>query len=351
MINIKNHLVSTGKIVDVLLKEKAELLWDHLNPHAKKSTIITDAGNFLAQVKSSDHEKKYTKAAALRHIGFMQHLTKKDKLKEIITAEPKDLEKLSKQLGALLTPVDYKSPFNNKKIVSFSELLLLKVFKYTKYRNSDFCSKLYVDLNFLQATCPYCNEYPVKIVQNLRKGSKKPILHFDLDHFYAKSQHPYFAISFYNHIPSCKYCNSLHKGTAPFDINTHIHPYIESFDNHYVFKYSHKAIIGEAVSDVAIKKTSNVNDELCSALGLEERYKTNLGYANINRLIEMLTDHSQILAEKSVNNEKELTLLKERLIDFGLQLDGNKILEKPWSKMQRDLVKFIDIHNQLKLEN
>lgn len=351
MINIKQHLLSTGKIVDDFLKEKAELLWDHLNSSTKNSTITEDAKNFLSQTGSSDHQKKYTKAAAARHNSFMNHLTQPGKLKEIIIAEPKDFERLHNQLSAILTSADYNPPLNKKVIVPFSELLLSKVFRYKKYRNSVFCSELYVDLNFLQATCSYCNEYPVKIVQNLRKGSKKPLLHFDLDHFYAKSSHPYFALSFYNHIPSCKYCNSLHKGTTPFSTNTHIHPYSQSFDHHYMFKYSHRTLIGDPINDVSINSISKFNDKLCIDLDIENRYKSNLSYANINRLIEMLTDYSHILGEKSVTDEKGLAFLKERLIDFGLQLDGNKILEKPWSKMQRDLVKFIDIYNHLKLEN
>ncbi|MCA1179507.1 MULTISPECIES: hypothetical protein [unclassified Pantoea] len=352
MISIKKHLISTGKMVDDLLKEKSESLWVYLSDSAKRTSIIKDAEKLLKKVNTKKHSKIYTLAASKRHVSLMEHITKQDKLKEIITAQPADFENLKLELRSFLACDDYQSPNKKKKIKPFSDILLSDVFKYKQYRDSVFCSKLYIDLNFLQVTCPYCNEYPVKILQRLDKTSKKPLLHFDLDHFYPKNLHPYFALSFYNHIPSCKYCNSLHKGVKDFSTNTHIHPFSHNFDEHYTFKFSHGIILDNPIRDVVLDKTSNFGDQLCTDLDLEERYKSNIGYANLNRLVELLTDNSHILGEKSYEkNKKDIDLLKERLTDFGLKFDGNKILERPWSKMQRDLVKFIDVHNHLSMEN
>lgn len=354
MINIKDHLRSTGEIVEDLLDKKAELLWVHLNDRKDKrqESITCNAQKFAAEVNSDGYVEKYKQPAATRHGQFMDHILKSGTLKKIITAKPADFESLKNELRSFLDDADFKSPDKEKTHRPFANLLLDKVFKYKNYRNSSFCTDLYLELNFLQATCPYCNEYPVKIVQRVGQKAKKSMLHFDLDHFYPQDLHPYFALSFYNHIPSCKYCNSLHKLDKSFSIDTHIHPFARSFDETYAFQFSHKAIIGKPVDDVSIaKKPQAQDDKLCEDLELEERYKNNLGYANINRLIEILSDYAHLLGEETGGNEREFLLLKQRLTDFGLQLDGHKILERPWSKMQRDLVKFIDVHNLLSMRN
>lgn len=81
-----------------------------------------------------------------------------------------------------------------------------------------------------------------------------------------------------------------------------------------------------------------------------ERYKSNLGYANINRLITILADYGYFLEDDDALLTDDLARLKMRIADFGLIADGNKILERPWSKMQRDLVKFFDVNNKLSLK-
>lgn len=71
--------------------------------------------------------------------------------------------------------------------------------------------------------CPYCNRGFVANVVT-KKGSVRG----QLDHFYPKEKYPYLAVSRYNLVPSCSYCNSsVGKGNkdpknvgivSPFDI-------------------------------------------------------------------------------------------------------------------------------------
>ncbi|MCR5293864.1 MAG: hypothetical protein K6E30_01655 [Lachnospiraceae bacterium] len=49
-------------------------------------------------------------------------------------------------------------------------------------------------------TCPYCNRVFIGSVKNKKLGVQ-------LDHFYSKSNYPFFAVSLYNLIPCCSSCN------------------------------------------------------------------------------------------------------------------------------------------------
>lgn len=49
-------------------------------------------------------------------------------------------------------------------------------------------------------TCPYCNRV---YTTHARSSGIRP----SLDHFFPKSKHPYFALSLFNLVPSCDYCN------------------------------------------------------------------------------------------------------------------------------------------------
>lgn len=62
------------------------------------------------------------------------------------------------------------------------------------------------------------------------KTNNKVVRHH-LDHFYPKSKYPFFAVSFYNLVPSCYECNSGLKGDDIITIN----PYIDDFDSLAIF--------------------------------------------------------------------------------------------------------------------
>ena len=60
------------------------------------------------------------------------------------------------------------------------------------------------------AVCPYCNK---NFVYNIKKSQAGEwISTCELDHFFPKNKYPLLAVSFYNLIPSCHFCNHI-KGT------------------------------------------------------------------------------------------------------------------------------------------
>ncbi|WP_255289085.1 HNH endonuclease [Bacillus cereus] len=78
-----------------------------------------------------------------------------------------------------------------------------------------------------QLVCPYCNASFILTIDSLNhlpNGGLKAKA--DLDHFIPKSKFPMFAISLYNLVPSCIYCNQRFKR----DHNTSFESYYSPFD-------------------------------------------------------------------------------------------------------------------------
>ncbi len=81
-------------------------------------------------------------------------------------------------------------------------------------------------------TCPYCNAQFTFTIKT-KRGKSRP----QFDHFLSKGEYPYLALSFYNLVPSCPTCNSTGiKGTKPFSIKTHLHPFIDNIEGLYQFR-------------------------------------------------------------------------------------------------------------------
>lgn len=90
-------------------------------------------------------------------------------------------------------------------------------------------------VNRLKAeTCPFCNRIYTK---TLMKGSDGGGIRPELDHFYPKSKYPYLAVSLFNLIPICSYCNRQKSNHAEMYTRSRryrhsiIYPYDEAFDD------------------------------------------------------------------------------------------------------------------------
>ncbi len=112
---------------------------------------------------------------------------------------------------------------NGNKSKSYCE----RLFDYSKFREQkgfDFINKAGLK------SCPYCNTAYIFSLNRSKKASA------DLDHFYPKSKRPYFALTLYNLIPVCTFCNQRLKrdSEAP-----HLYPYEEEFEDNASFEYTH----------------------------------------------------------------------------------------------------------------
>jgi hypothetical protein len=139
--------------------------------------------------------------------------TKKDKVKKIFEY--------------FINQYEQKLSSTNKKSKDYYE------YKSEKYNAYFLCKELNINV------CPYCNKnYMVTISDIINDIFTRPTL----DHFFAKADYPFLALSLYNLIPSCHICNSHIKKSKPFHIDTHIHPYFDDFNEIKKFSIDKKLL-------------------------------------------------------------------------------------------------------------
>jgi len=78
--------------------------------------------------------------------------------------------------------------------------------------------------------CPYCNRQYITPVY-----SDQGRLRADLDHFLPKSIYPYFSMSLYNLVPTCKTCNQALKKDIDFSFGS-INPYEDNYNDFFSFE-------------------------------------------------------------------------------------------------------------------
>lgn len=150
-------------------------------------------------------------------------------IEDVIKGEVSTLERIKQEIDQLQIN-NQLSQILNGGIITDPELkrTLEECFNYTSYSSSE---KPYKTLSIMGFdSCPYCNRQYV-LTYITPQGKTRATL----DHFFNKSSYPYLALSFFNLIPSCYTCNSSFKSDTEFSINTHINPYIKSFENHAKF--------------------------------------------------------------------------------------------------------------------
>lgn len=208
-------------------------------------------------------------------------------------------------------------------------------------------------------TCPYCNRNYINTVIDKRG---KQIIRPTFDHFFPQTHHPFLALSFYNLVPSCYFCNSSLKSAATIDISTHIHPYKEGFDKDVTFRI--------AITDIRPNKSDPENYMLSFADNMtpnspSDRFQKifggsravpNLDEGNINlfRLTDIYQSHLDIVGELRVKADKLNSWYGKSLVKMfpllGTNIDefyqfyfGNYLSEKhfnrrPLAKMTKDVV-------------
>ncbi|MBT1695920.1 hypothetical protein KK083_03465 [Fulvivirgaceae bacterium PWU4] len=160
---------------------------------------------------------------------------------------------------------------------------ITKIFNYDldddSFRDKDHGAVAYRHAKRLNTnTCPYCNGNFTFTIRNKRMKCRP-----QFDHFLNKDRYPYFALSFYNLIPSCALCNSgALKGRKLFSITTHLHPFIDDIEGLYEFRTSINAVdflVNNEDFTLQLKPCQNVSKKErkkamanIEVFGLQDRY-------------------------------------------------------------------------------
>ena len=208
-------------------------------------------------------------------------------------------------------------------------------------------------------TCPYCNRNYINTVIDKKGGQ---IIRPTFDHFFPQKLHPFLALSFYNLIPSCYFCNSSLKGDDPISIDTHIHPYKEGFDRDATFHI--------LITNLKPNKSDPENYTLFFAdnmtpLSPNDRYRKIFGgvrgvdtpgEGNINmfKLIDIYQSHLDIVGELRVKTDRLNSWYGKSIVKmfpflgtnleefyqyyFGNYFNENDFHRRPMAKLTKDVV-------------
>ncbi|MBJ8072721.1 hypothetical protein [Bacillus cereus] len=194
-----------------------------------------------------------------------------------------------------------------------------------------------------QLVCPYCNASFILTIDSLNhlpKGGLKAKA--DLDHFIPKSKYPMFAISLYNLVPSCIYCNQRFKR----DHNTSFESYYSPFDPDIEEQFKIR-INYEMYPKNAFKKLEELELRECNE---EVRHYNNLlvkidNYSDRNKYISEITQNNKDLDELSnelyyvINNSK---IKSGKIKELNIILEKVKRLTEIWSEEIKDYHKLME---------
>ena len=254
----------------------------------------------------------------------IKDFTCKYSLEEVITTKLKKLHEIA---------MTYKGDTTFNFMINLYDNFCDKKKEYNAY---DLAQSLQINV------CPYCNRNYTFTVRS-KNGSTRP----QFDHFYNKATYPILALSFYNLIPSCPTCNSSIKRCKQFLLTTHVHPYIEGFDDktHFSlhvknssFYYNEKGFDLNLCSHNT-KAQKNIDD-----FALQEIYKNHKDI--VLELIQKSVMYNESYIDELMKNY-EGTLFKNeedllRLI-FGGYIADEDLGKKPLSKLTKDILEQLEI--------
>lgn len=358
MIKIEEHLISSA--ASFTLPALSLRHWRYLNPKYKNKpgyqqrSLIEKCKHFSHQSTLAGYRQEYANDStveALRHRSFFRYLlrSRNQKLKLLITGVPSELSTIKIEIMTILQESDLYIIVNGKRCQTpFGKLLSKIIFNYAGFRGSESCKQLLINLKFNATTCPYCNDNKIRVIEVNKQTSaeQKKLALLDLDHFYPKAQNPFFAVSFYNLIPTCHDCNSGIKGDKSFSIETHVNPYHEAFDDLYTFRLSLMALLGDRQDHVEIIPSNNKPlDRTSEDMALNDRYSEPDKIQEAKDLVDFFVKHKH-----QIGTQSEEMFFDSLLKGHKVPIRKSDILGKNLGKLKRDILKQIDIHDVLGIQ-
>ena len=260
-------------------------------------------------------------------------LLEEDNIEKLLISEPKELYELNKDLMKEITgyypddPVEYKGNDKVKKLQEiFNYNTLISGNKDNSYKIAEIKGR---------NTCTYCNrQYTITL-----KEDGEFITRPQFDHWFPKSVFPLLALSFYNLIPSCSICNSSAKGDQIFSFKKLIHPYKRSSpETDFRFSYLPD---GKGGWKIDLYNLKGVEKDTFEVFKLRDIY--NYHYKlEAKDLLDLAIKNNGTYIEWLPNDIKEKKIAPSyeeayRLL-FGTEYDIKKGLDRPFSKLKRDLL-------------
>lgn len=306
---------------------------------------IEEMSSVKNQIKQKTDQLKLSITTPITTNDLKQYLTQCltiEKLREISRIHLINLHGASKK-NDLITIICSHTFNNPHDRISFQK-------EYFIYRTEQLCKDIFADFYlsdwdeiddydkyaFVQSldlkSCPYCNRNYIFTVEN---GKIRP----EIDHFYPKSTYPYFAMSYFNLIPSCPTCNHTKSNTfhenmvnpySNFVQDTKIDFSLDIQNNNFLNikkdKYDFCAF------DIVIKSTDNKNIEVFK---LQELYKEHKDVV-VDLLLKYKYYPSQYISYLRSYGFSEDEIYRYLFNNFVKNEDLHK---RPLSKLTKDIAK------------
>jgi hypothetical protein len=248
------------------------------------------------------------------YIALLTSLLNPAALRSLILAGVDDMQNQEVLYdSSWLTPEGHKLI---KEIICYDVFIKKETLPYNAYH---LASKLHVNV------CPYCN----RVYTNTIIGTgNNLIIRPTFDHYFHQAIHPFLALSFYNLVPSCNYCNSNLKGQKQFTLEHHIHPYKEGFVMDATFDYLQIAFHAQK-SDPRNYKI-RINENITSANTKHVRIFGDAaipdsGNVEVFKLREVYQGHSDVVGELVVKSDKLSPYYAGSVMKLLAQLGSSKM--------------------------
>lgn len=205
----------------------------------------------------------------------------------------------------------------------FQELIKYNLADKSTYNNQDKIG-VWLAKRLDVKTCPYCNR-----IYTFTVCSKDRSIRPEFDHFYPKSEYPYFALSFFNLVPSCPICNHV-KGITFIDY----HPYIEGFDDKFKFYIDEEELRKREIRE--IKFTNDTNRNIDCFL-LKDLYNEHLDY--INEIVYKQAAYTDDNIQNIMDSFQGMGI-KDDIYSYiwGCYQDTALHIKRPLSKLTKDIL-------------
>jgi len=300
--------------------------WFILNPKTKSGEFHRSQSLIGRIEKAID---KYKAEGHFRKLKFLYYLKNNSykNLIHLITLPASELNYVNKKTNRTLKK--YKL-LNH---TTFYKELLDTIFSYDSWRKGEKFKKLFELMDI--SVCPYCNLEEIYH----HNDNNRNIIVTSLDHYYDKAKYPYFCLSFSNLVPVCKNCNETFKGTRTFKPVSHLHPYIDDYNNYCKFKNS---IFLDIQSDIEIEylhfdnRSKKTNDDL----GLQARYNTINNKQEAFRIYSLHQEYPDSRKRELINefNLNSIADVEKRICyRQNIPFEKNQIRVSQKGKLKRDL--------------
>ncbi|MBQ4802359.1 hypothetical protein J8L88_05775 [Aquimarina sp. MMG015] len=282
----------------------------------------------------------------------------KSNLNDLVTSKPDKLFQLNKKLYQNKEGLSFET---YKKFCCQQERKLLKQVTIDKYKafnkevldiinyeNWFITSQKQYDYQLAEGlnrrTCTYCNRI---YTSTMKTQKNKKLMRPQFDHWYPKSKFPLLALSFYNLIPSCSICNSSAKSDVLFDLETHLHPYVDK-DSLKRFSFSYEYSKSLDQYNIKLYPTKQDSKDKKAVRTFDDFNLSIMYNANVPELKDLIQTKkaytkSYIDNMMSAYPDAHLSYKETYRLAFGTEYNEEDFHKRPFSKFKKDILQQLKV--------